>query len=122
MAKQDPNLATAVAKMEAAGGASQSPQDRDQVVNILTSQHGMTQDQANNAVSQWDQQFQQTKVQAEQKAREVGDKAASGIGKGALWGFIGLILGAAVSALGGWIGTGSLARYREPVITETRNP
>ena len=119
-AQQDPALAAALAKMESQGGASRAPQERDQVISILTQQHGVDQQQANNLVTQWDQQFQQTKGQAEQKTREVGDKAASGIGKAALWGFVGMILGLAVSALGGWIGTGSLSRYRDHDLT-TRN-
>lgn len=112
-AQQDDELAAAIAKMEAQGGAAQSGQTRDQVVNLLTSKHGLSQQDAANLVSQWDQQFQQVKGQAAQKAREVGQTAAKGVSQGAFWGFIALVLGLAVAAWGGWAGTASLPRPTE---------
>jgi len=39
--------------------------------------------------------------QTEQQAREAGQKAATGTSKAALWGFVGLLLGALVAAWGG---------------------
>jgi len=111
MAKQNPQLAAVLAKMEKNGGASQRPAERDQAVQILT-QQGLNQQQAAQLISQWDQQFQQTKVQVEQKARQVGDKAARGISRGAIMGFIALLLELAVAAWGGWVGAASLARMR----------
>jgi len=108
LAAQDPELGVALARLEKNGGASASQGDRDQVINLLTSRHGMDQQQAAGMLNQWDQQFQQTKGQAEEKAREVGDKAANTVSKGALWGFIALLLGAVVAACGGWVGTASL--------------
>lgn len=53
----------------------------------------------------------------EQQAREIGQKAASGVSTGALVGFIGMVLGLAIAAWGGWAGTASLPRYRETVVT-----
>lgn len=53
--------------------------------------------------------------QQEQQVREVGDKAASGISRGALWAFVGMVLGLLVAAWGGWTGTASLARYDQRV-------
>ena len=43
----------------------------------------------------------QSDPQAEAQAREAGDKAAKGVSQGAMWTFIALLLGAAVSAWGG---------------------
>lgn len=40
-------------------------------------------------------------AQTEQQAREAGQKAATGTSKAALWGFVGLLLGALVAAWGG---------------------
>jgi len=116
LAKDDPELAGALAKMEANGGAAASSGDRDQVINILSTKHGIDQQQAAGMITQWDQQFQQAKAKTEQKAREVGDVAANKVSKGALWGFIGLVLGGAIAAWGGWSGTASLRRA-EPVVT-----
>ena len=111
MAKQNPELAAVLAKMEKNGGAARSPAERDQAVQMLT-QQGMNQQQAAQLVSQWDQQFQQTKVQVAQKTREVGDKAARGVSKGAIMGFIALLLELGVAAWGGWLGATSLARMQ----------
>ncbi|HUR44874.1 MAG TPA: hypothetical protein VMZ27_03280 [Candidatus Saccharimonadales bacterium] len=109
MAKQNPQLAAVLAKMEKNGGASQSPAERDQAVQMLT-QQGLNQQQAAQLVSQWDQQVQQAKVQVEQKTREVGDKAAKGVSRGAIMGFVALLLELGVAAWGGWVGAGSLSR------------
>ena len=118
LAKEDAELAGALAKMQAKGGAAASPSDRDQVMNILSTKHGIEQQQAAGMITQWDQQIQQAKAQTEQKAREVGDVAANKVSKGALWGFIGLVLGGAIAAWGGWAGTASLRRA-EPLVTAT---
>jgi hypothetical protein len=116
VAQQDPEVATALARMEK-NGANET-QDRDQLVNLLTTKHSMTQQQATDLVNQWDQNSQQAKNQTEQKAREVGDKAARGTSRAALWGFIGLLLGLLAAAWGGWTGAASIPQYIE--ITATR--
>ncbi|RPI99099.1 MAG: hypothetical protein EHM39_07110 [Chloroflexi bacterium] len=113
LATQDAELAAALARLQRSGGATAAPAERDQVVSILTTKHGMDQQQAANLVAQWDQQVQQAKQQMTAKAREAGEKAASGLSMGALWAFIALALGAAVSAWGGWAGTASLPRRIE---------
>ena len=110
LAQQDPELAGALARLESNGGASQSAQDRDQVINLLTSKHKLSQQDAANLVNQWDQQFQQVRAQAGQKAKQVGQAAAQGISQGALWSFIALLLGLLTAAWGGWAGTASLPR------------
>ena len=113
LAKDDPQLAAALARFE----TQNAPAQRDEVINLLTSKHGMDQAQAANLLTQWDQNLRQTQAQAGQKAREVGDVAARGVSQGALWGFIAMVLGLAVAAWGGWVGTGSIDRYREAVTT-----
>lgn len=108
LARKDPQLAAALTKMQARGGANTAAAERGEVVNLLTTKHGMDQQQATHIVTEWDQRFQQAKAQGEQKAREVGDKVAKGASKGALWGFIALAIGGIVAAWGGWIGSKSL--------------
>ncbi len=113
LARQDPELGAALGRMEANGGAAKSPQDRDQVVNILTTRHNLSQQDAMNEVNQWDQQFQQVHAQAANKLKQAGNAAAGALQQGALWGFIALLLGLVVGALGGWAGTASLPRPTE---------
>ncbi len=108
-AQQDSDLASALGRMESKGGAAKDTQDRDQVVNLLTTKHNLNQQDAQNLVNQWDQQFQQARGQA----RQVGQSAAHGLEWGSFWGFIALILGLLVSAWGGWAGTASLPVPRE---------
>ncbi len=107
LAEQDPDLATALGRMEANGGA-RAQQERDQVVNILTTKHNLNQQDAANLVNEWDRQFQQAHAQLSQKTQQVGQAASKGIEWGSFWGFIALILGLLVSSWGGWAGTASL--------------
>jgi hypothetical protein len=109
MASQDSDLAGALTRLESHGGATNAPQDRDQVIAILTSRHNLSQQDAANLLNDWDRAFQQAHAQAAQKA----DEAAHGVSQGALWGFIALILGLAVAAWGGWTGVASLPRPLE---------
>ena len=117
LAQKDPQLAATLAELEKKGGISKSPEDRDKVVNILTAQYNMDQQQAGNLVQQWDQEFQGARAQTEQKAAGVEATAAHGVASGALWGFIALMLGLIFAAWGGWVGTASLPVYVEPVRT-----
>ena len=72
----------------------------------------MSHDEAASAVDRWDQQYQQTKGQTKEKAREVGQAAASGVAKGAWASFAILILSAIAAAYGGLIGTRGLSYIR----------
>jgi hypothetical protein len=90
------------------GVASQA--DREAAVNILVNR-GQTRAQAEATVDRWQatlqqasQKLDQTKAQAEAKAREIGQTAASGMSQASLWAFIGLLLGGFAAALGGRLG------------------
>lgn len=113
LAQQDPELGAAMARLAAQGGNDQ--QARQQVLNLLTTKHAMQEQQASVLLDQWVQNYQQAGAQVSQEARQAGDKAAKGVSQGALWAFIGMLLGLIVAAWGGWAGTASLPRYREPV-------
>jgi len=115
LSQKDPQLSAALAEMEKKGGASQSPEDRDKLVNMLTTQHKMDQQQAGNLVQQWDQEFQHARSQAGQQPDNAGNAATQGVASGALWGFIALMLGLIFAAWGGWVGTATLPIYVEPV-------
>jgi hypothetical protein len=68
----------------------------------------MSRDDAAAIVDRWQAKIAETRQQAEQKAREVGDAAARGLSKAALWSFVAMLLGAVAAALGGLHGTASL--------------
>jgi hypothetical protein len=106
-AAENPQLGVALGRMFARGGPQASPSDRDAVISMLVSQHGMTQEQAAATLDGWNQQYQQMRVQAEQRGKEIGQTAATGVSRAAWGGFIALLLGAAVSAWGGWSGSKS---------------
>lgn len=57
----------------------------------------------------------QVDQQTEQQARQAGDKVASGTSKAALWGFVGLLLGALMAA---WGGSAAAPREFRTVTTE----
>jgi hypothetical protein len=115
LAAQDPELAAAITRMESKGGASRSPADRDLVIRLLTTKHQFNQQDAENLVNQWDQQFQKVRSSTGQKAEQAGNAAATDVSKTALWGFITLALGLIFAAWGGWAGTASLPRTVEAV-------
>src|SRR5215469_4057391 len=74
-AAEDPQLADALARLEKNGGVSKSAQDRDQVINLLTTKHNLNQEDASNLLNQWDQAFQQEQA----KATQVASQAAEGL-------------------------------------------
>jgi hypothetical protein len=113
IAQKDPQLSAALSEMQKKGGAAQATEERDKVVSMLTSKYKMDQQQAANAVQQWDQESQQRGQQTEQKVQQAATAATRGLESGALWGFIALILGLIFAAWGGWAGTASLLRNVE---------
>ncbi|MBI1912889.1 MAG: hypothetical protein HYS21_12930 [Deltaproteobacteria bacterium] len=82
--------------------------DRSQVADVLVAYTNMNRTEANRRVDQWVTQFQRSRTQVAQTAQQVTDT----LSKAALWGFAAMILGAAASGFGGWLG----ARYQlEPL-------
>jgi hypothetical protein len=113
LAKDDQQLAAAIARLEASGGVAPAPAQKEEVIQILVTKHSMAQPAAETLLNDWDQQFQQAKAKTEQKGREIGQVAAKGVSQGSFWAFAMLILGALVAALGGAVG----ARYwMRPVV------
>lgn len=109
---------------QTSGGQGAPPQLGEQIKGALQ-RNGVNVDQAQqNAQQKIDQAQQkaqnaaqtgQVDPQTEQQVRETGQKVASGTSKAALWGFIGLALGALVSA---WGGSASAPREFRTVVTE----
>jgi hypothetical protein len=117
LAQKDPELSGTLTEMQKKGGASQAAEERDKIVNMLTTKYNIDKQEAANLVQQWNPDSQQAGAQTDQKTAEVVSAATRGLGSGALWGFIALTLGLLFAAWGGWAGTASLVRNVEVVKT-----
>ena len=100
-------IGQAIRQLFREGGNLRDPEARNATVQALTAA-GISQSDANRMVDSWITSMEQMRAQLDQakeaaaaKAREVADKASSAVAKGALWGFIGFVLGAIAASLGG---------------------
>ncbi|GAB3640908.1 hypothetical protein [Spirosoma arcticum] len=99
--------------------------DRNAAVNVVMKRTGKSRAEAEQVVDNWTKtyqqarvKFEQTKKEAEIKARHVADDAASAASKGAIFGFLGLLIGVAAAGYGAKMGTDSkddYSRYDRPV-------
>ena len=124
-AAQNPQVASqeltaALDRLFSQPGGQANPQAREAVTGILVSRYNMSQEEANRAVSRWEQRAQATSAggaSGTSQAREIGEKVASGTAQTAFWGFIAMLLGAAVAYWGGLVGA---PRGTRLAYTETR--
>ena len=99
--------------------------DRTDAVNVVMKRTGKSRAEAEKTVDNWIStykqaavKFEETKKEAEVKARQVADDAASGASKAAIYGFFGLLIGVVASGYGAKMGTDSkddYNRYDRPV-------
>lgn len=89
--------------------------DRDALINVLVQRTNMTQQEAEQRVTRWQQRYDQLKTQLAQSAEQVGSATASGLSKAALWTFFVFITGGGAAAAGGSVG----GRRNQAVTTET---
>lgn len=105
---QDPAAArdAAVAAMRAAvtGDQAQAQAARDRAAEALAKAQGVPVEQARTQVQQYEQQYRQSADQAKQQATAAADATAKAVSRGALFGFIALLLGAVASWFGGRMG------------------
>ncbi len=99
------------------GQTSISQIDREAAVNLLMSRSNMTRPDAETSVNNAIKAYEDAKQQLTANARVAADRSAESLSKGALWGFIGLVLAAAGSACGGMVG---VARRRPITVREDR--
>lgn len=96
------------------GQATVNSVDRTDAVNVVMKRTGKSRAEAEQTVDGWIKTYQQarvkveqTKKEAETKARQVADDAASAASKGAIFGFLGLLIGVASAGYGAKLGTDS---------------
>lgn len=94
--------------------------DREDAVNVVMKQTGKSRAEAEQTVDNWIKSYQQARVKFEQtkkdaeiKARQVADDAASAASKAAIFGFFGLLLGVASAGYGAKMGTDSKDDYNK---------
>jgi hypothetical protein len=107
------------------GQATVNNVDRTDAVNVVMKRTGKSRAEAEQTVDGWIKTYQQarvkveqTKKEAETKARQVADDAASAASKGAIFGFLGLLIGVASAGYGAKRGTDSKDddnRYDRPI-------
>lgn len=96
------------------GQATINSVDREDAVNVVMKRTGKSRAESEQIVDNWINtykqaaaKFEQTKKEAEVKARQAADAAASAASKAAIFGFIGLLLGVVSSGFGAKLGTES---------------
>ena len=130
-AASDPENADDIAggmfdKLFKEGQATVNQVDREDAVNVVMKRTGKSRQESEKTVDGWintytkaQTKLEQTKKDAEIKARQMADDAASAASKAAIFGFFGLLIGVAASGYGAKIGTESKEnhnRFDDPVI------
>ena len=102
------------------GQATINEVDREDAVNVVMKRTGKSRADAQRTVDGWMKTYQhaqvkldQTKKEAEVKARQAADDAASAASKAAIFGFLGLLLGVAAGGYGAKMGTDSKDDYNK---------
>lgn len=96
-------------------GQQVSPQDRENLVNIMATKGNMSRTEAERNVDTMIQQYQQVAQgaqQGKQQALQTTERVMDALSKAGLWLFVLLVLEAGAAALGGWLGS-----RREPAPT-----
>lgn len=107
------------------GQATVNSVDRDDAINVVMKRTGKSRDESEQIVDNWINsykqavvKFEQTKKEAEIKARQAADATASAASKAAIFGFFGLLIGVVAAGYGAKMGTESqddYNRYDRPV-------
>ena len=111
-ANSDAAVSTILERIQKSGEKTFNAADREALVNVVMARTGKSRPEAEQIVASYQQtyekarvQYEQTKAQAEQKAREVGQQTADGVARAALWAFVALLLSAIAAAVGGYLAT-----------------
>ena len=88
------------------------PQDRDAAVNVIAQQAGIPRDQAEQRLGQFQDAYRRYAQQAEQQARQTAQAAAATVAQVSFWSVVALVIGAALAALGGALGSRRDEDYR----------
>jgi hypothetical protein len=100
-----------------------SPEDRQQVVDLIATSGNISRQEAEQKLASWEQTYRdasasvdQASGEAGEKAAVAGDKSAEALAHVSLWSFLAFVLGALAAALGGVAGS----RCREDRLLKQR--
>lgn len=82
-------------------GGSGAPQARDQIIAIMAAKLGISKDDATKRFDQWVSQFNKTKSNVVQGAKQTAGQATDVLSQASIWAFVALLLGAIFSGIGG---------------------
>lgn len=87
--------------------------DREELLNTIVERTGITKDEANKTLEKWNkmygeakQKFHEASAKAEQAARDAAEATKNMVSRVACWTFASLLVGLAVAAIGGVLGSG----------------
>lgn len=105
------DLGAALSEVVKGLGQDATPEQRQAAVQAISTQAGISQQEAEQRLTQFQSQYDQ----AVEQARQAADKAAKVASTGAFAAFVGLVLGMIVAALGGMVGrpTRTVGYYRD---------
>lgn len=92
------DAAAAAAALAGSGG------DEAAAARTLSERTGMTEEQARQAIAEWQQRGQQAAGQAGEQARQSAERTAEVVAQASIWSFVAFVLGAIAAALGGAAG------------------
>ena len=115
-AAQDPRysddaLEAVLDRIDESGTSGVHPSDRDDLAGILVARTGMSREQAESRIAEWERSnqgvmkdYEQEQARVEQQVREAGATAASAVARASIATFFLLLLGAVAGAFGGMTG------------------
>ena len=84
-------------------GASQ--QDRDAALNVISQQAGIPREEAERRLGEFQATYRDYSQQAAEQARQAAQAAAETVSQVSFWSVVALVIGAALAAVGGRLGT-----------------
>ncbi len=82
-----------------------SPQDREAAVNVIAQRAGISQDEAQQRLTQFQDTYDRYMQQAAEQARQTAQATAETVSQVSFWAVIALVIGAVLAAVGGSLGT-----------------
>jgi hypothetical protein len=98
------DAATQAVRAAVSGDPQQQQQAHDHAVQLLAQSENISQDQANQQLSQYEQQYRDAVARAKQEAAQAADTASRVVSRAALFGFVALVLGGIAAWFGGRMG------------------
>ncbi len=111
-ANSDESVTSLLQRIATSGEKTFNAADKDALVNVVMARTGKTRPEAEATVASYQKtyeqaqvQYEQTKAQAAEKARQIGQQTADATSSAALWAFVALLLSAVAAAVGGFLAT-----------------